>query len=247
MRTIDLNCDLGEGAGNDAELMALVTSANLACGGHAGDEAGMRSGVALALRYGVAVGAHPGIADRAGFGRGEARLGPGEAFDLVSSQVRALRKIALGLGARVAHVKPHGALYNLAARDPVVADEIAAAVLGADPGLILVGLAGSRLVAAGRARGLRVAEEGFADRTYRRDGSLTPRTERGALVADEEAAAAQALRLAREGRVASSDGADLELRVDTICLHGDGPGAVAFARRVRTALESAGIALRAPG
>ncbi len=247
MSGVDLNCDLGEGAGLDAELMPLISSANIACGGHAGDEAGMRAAVALARRHSVAIGAHPGFADRAHFGRRVVALAPGGAGALVAAQVRALHAVALECGARLAHVKPHGALYTLAARDGAVAAEIAEAVAAVDPGLILVGLAGSRLPEAGRARGLRVAAEGFADRAYLTDGSLAPRGHPGAVLTDPGAAAAQALRLAREGRVRTADGADLALAVDTLCVHGDEAGAVALARRLRKELEAAGIEIRAPG
>jgi 5-oxoprolinase (ATP-hydrolysing) subunit A len=244
MPAIDLNADLGEGAGRDAELMALVTSANIACGGHAGDEAEMRRTVEMALGHGVAIGAHPGFADREHFGRRELDLGPGGVGDLVARQLRALRAIAAEAGARLAHVKPHGALYNLAARSEAVAGEIARAVAEEDPDLILVGLAGGRLTAAGRALGLRVAAEAFADRAYLADGSLAPRGRPGAVLERPEEAAEQAVRLAREGRVRTADGGELELAPDTICLHGDGPRAAAVARRVRAGLEAAGIDLR---
>lgn len=240
MRTfIDLNCDVGEGAGLDAELMACVTSANIACGAHAGDAATMRATMALAERYGVAAGAHPGFADRDNFGRAERMLSPRELHDLVTRQIHALR--AFG---PVRHVKPHGALYNQAARDREMADVIAAAVYACDPALILFGLAGSELIRAGRARGLRVAHEVFADRTYQRDGSLTPRSRADALIQDEDSAVAQVLRLVREGVVRSTDGPDVKIQADTVCLHGDGLHAVAFARRLRIELEAAGIEVR---
>lgn len=242
MTTVDLNCDLGEGAGHDAELMPLITSANIACGAHAGDAATMRETVALAQRHGVAVGAHPGFADRKNFGRRELALPAGELRELVSGQIA-----ALGALAPVRHVKPHGALYNLAARDRAVAEAIAAAVTEAAPGAILFALAGSELVRAGQARGLRVAEEVFADRTYRRDGALTPRSEAGALIADEAAAVAQVLRMVRDGVVRATDGTDVAIRADTVCLHGDGAHAVDFARRLNAELSKAGIALKAFG
>ncbi len=226
---IDLNCDLGEGAGHDAELMPLITSANIACGAHAGDVAIMRATAALARRHGVAIGAHPGYEDREYFGRREMVLARGDVQALVEGQVRLLREITA-----VAHVKPHGALYNLAARDAEVAREVAAAVCSVDAGLVLVALRGSELVRAGRACGLRVAEEVFADRTYRADGSLTPRSEPGAVITDEVEAVAQALRLVRGG-------------ADTICLHGDGVHAVAFAQRLNAELRNARIAIRPLG
>jgi len=239
---VDLNCDLGEGAGHDAELMPWITSANIACGAHAGDEATMRATVELAQQQGVAIGAHPGFADREQFGRRELALTSAEIRALVAAQIAALRAFA-----PVRHVKPHGALYNLAARDRVVADSIAEAVHAADPALVLFALAGSELVRAGRARGLRVAEEVFADRTYRADGSLTPRSQPGALIEDEERAAAQVVRMVREGRVRAGDGSDVSIAADTICLHGDGAHAVAFARRLNAELQRAGVTLQAFG
>jgi UPF0271 protein len=244
MPAIDLNCDLGEGAGHDAELMPLVSSASVACGGHAGDRASMRAAIELALASGVAIGAHPGLADREGFGRRELPITPAAVAALVETQVGELRRLAAAQKARLAHVKPHGALYNMAARDFGIADAIAAAVRAIDPRLIVFGLAGGELLRAGRARGLRVAAEVFADRTYRRDGSLTPREQPGALIASEADAVAQVLRLVREGAVRATDGSDVLVTADTVCLHGDGPRAVAFAWRLRAALAAAGIEVR---
>lgn len=238
--TIDLNCDLGEGAGHEAELMPLITSANIACGAHAGDAETMRATVALANQHGVAIGAHPGFEDRENFGRRELPVTPAEVRRLVATQIDALR--ALG---KVRHVKAHGALYNLAARDAALAAAVAEAVWEADRELVLFALAGSELVRAGRARGLRVANEVFADRTYQRDGSLTPRARADALIAEEDAAVAQVLRLAREGVVRATDGTEVQLAADTVCLHGDGAHAVAFARRLNRELRAVGIALKA--
>lgn len=237
---IDLNCDLGEGAGHDAELMPLITSANIACGAHAGDEATMRATVALAQKHGVAIGAHPGFPDRANFGRKELSLSPDEIHDLVFTQVRQLR--ALGT---VRHVKPHGALYNLAAREVEVAQAIVYAVQEVDPKLVLFGLAGSQVIAVADACGLPVASEVFADRTYQADGSLTPRSRPDALITDEAAAVAQALRMVREARVRATNGQDVLIRADTICLHGDGPRPVEFARRLRDGFSAAGIEMKA--
>ena len=247
MHRIDLNCDLGEGAGHDAELMALVSSANIACGGHAGDEDTMRATIQLARQHGVAIGAHPGYADRANFGRVELAVSPLEVRGLVLGQTQRLLALAGHAGVRVHHVKPHGALYNQAARDPELARAVAEAVYEADPRLVLVGLAGSRLVEAGAACGLSVAAEAFADRTYRADGSLTPRSQPGALIEDEAAGVAQVLRLVCEGRVVADDGSEVAVRADSICLHGDGPRAVGFARRLREALVAAGVAAVALG
>lgn len=242
---IDLNCDLGEGASQDEALMPLVTSANIACGAHAGDEATMRATVALARRHGVAVGAHPGFSDREYFGRRELALSPAEIVALVRMQVETLRMIARAEGVVLKHVKPHGALYNLAARDAAVADAIAEAVAGVDGGLWLYGLAGGELLKAGKARGLRVASEVFADRTYQADGSLTPRNRPDALIKNPADAAAQALRMIRERRVRATDGSDVSITADTVCLHGDGADAVEFARGLRAALAQADVTARA--
>lgn len=247
MPRIDLNCDLGEGAGRDAELMPLITSANIACGAHAGDEATMRATVRLALQHGVAIGAHPGFADRANFGRRELPLTAAEVGRLIVEQTRALQAIAREAGGRVTHVKPHGALYNLAARDAALARGVAAAVRECDPALVLFGLAGSWSITAARECGLRVASEVFADRTYQPDGSLTPRSQPQALITDEHAAVAQVLRMVRERRVRAVTGAEVPIAADTVCLHGDGAHAVTFAQRLRAELAAANIETRAFG
>ena len=239
MPYLDLNCDLGEGAGHDVELMPLITSANIACGAHAGDDATMRATVALAQQHGVAIGAHPGYADKPNFGRREMALSVNALAALVTTQLAALARLA-----PLRHVKPHGALYNLAARDAAVAKTIAEAVRATDAGLILFALAGSELARAGRAAGLNVAEEVFADRTYQRDGSLTPRSQANALIADEDGAVSQVLRMVREGRVRATDGTDIAIKADTVCVHGDGANAVAFARRLRAELAEVGIKLK---
>jgi UPF0271 protein len=242
MPAVDLNCDLGEGVGRDRELMPWITSANIACGAHAGDTRTMHATVELARMHSVSIGAHPGFADRENFGRRELTLSPDELRRLVISQVAALAGFAA-----VRHVKPHGALYNLAARERAIAEVVAAAVKSVDASLILFALAGSELVRAGRAQGLRVAEEVFADRTYQRDGSLTPRSRPDALVTNEAAAVAQVLGMVRERVVRATDGTDVAINADTICVHGDGPHAVAFARRLRTALAEADVDVRAFG
>jgi UPF0271 protein len=241
---IDLNCDLGEGAGNDEALMPLITSANIACGAHAGDEQTMRATVRLAIRHGVAIGAHPGFADHEHFGRRELALAPAEIVTLVRGQVETLRKIAREEGAVVGHVKPHGALYNVSAREPAVAAAIAEAVASVDAGLALFGLAGSVSLAAGRARGLRVVAEVFADRTYQADGSLTPRGRADALIEDPATAVNQVLRMIRERTVRAIDGTDVAITADTVCLHGDGAEAVTFALGLREALSRVGVHLR---
>ncbi len=247
MPRIDLNCDLGEGAGHDAELMPLITSANIACGAHAGDEATMRASVVLAQRHGVRVGAHPGFADRENFGRRELATSPVEAGVLVHGQIRRLQRIAAETGAGVHHVKLHGALYTMAARDYDLAVMIAAAVQTTGRDSLLYAPAGSQLIRAARLVGLPVAAEVFADRTYQRDGSLTPRSRADALITDDERAAAQVLRMLREGVVRSTVGLDVPITADTVCVHGDGPHAVAVARRLRQELERAGIEIKAFG
>jgi 5-oxoprolinase (ATP-hydrolysing) subunit A len=238
---IDLNADVGEGMESDADLVPLVSSVNIACGAHAGDPETMRRTIELALRHGAAIGAHPGFMDRENFGRREIILPPGEAGRLVMEQVATLQEVAATLGAGVGHVKLHGALYNMAARDEALALEIADALLKSGAHWILVGLSGSRLVLAGRTVGLRVAEEAFADRLYRSDGSLTPRSQKGSVISDEAAAVGQAVRIASEGVVTASDGTVVPVVADTLCIHGDNPGAVKFAARIRAGLSAAGI------
>lgn len=239
VRSIDLNCDLGEGGENDVALMPWITSANIACGAHAGDGATMRATVALAVQHGAAVGAHPGFADRENFGRCEQALTACALHELITGQIEALRVCGV-----VRHVKPHGALYNQAARDRAIAEVVAEAVYAVDPKLILFALAGSELVRAGRERGLRVASEVFSDRTYQADGSLTPRSRRDALITDETVAVAQVLRMVRDGVVRTTDGNDVTIEADTVCMHGDGPSAALITRRLHDALRAAGIGVR---
>lgn len=247
MLRVDLNCDLGEGGAHDAELMALITSANIACGGHAGDETTMQAAIELALQHDVAIGAHPGLADRANFGRVERPLSPAEARELVLTQTERLLALVEKAGARLTHVKPHGALYNMAARDEALAQAVAEAVFEVDSRLVLVGLADGRLIEAGLGAGLRVLHEVFADRTYQADGRLTPRSRPDAMIHDEATAVAQVLRMVREGRVTATDGSEVMIRADTLCLHGDTANAVGFARSVVAALTAAGVAIRRPG
>ncbi len=243
---VDLNCDLGEGAGQDAELMPLITSANIACGAHAGDPATMRETVALARAYGVAIGAHPGFPDREHFGRREQVMAPGAAGEWVADQIRMLQGIAGETGTIVTHVKLHGALYNMAARDRALAEGILAALAGVPGRPTLVALSGSVLERLAREGGVvPVVAEVFADRTYRPDGSLTPRAQPGAVITDEAQAVAQVRRLVRDGLVGTTDGGTVALRAETICLHGDGLRAVAFARRLRNELAATGIVVRA--
>jgi UPF0271 protein len=248
--SIDLNSDVGEsfGAyrlGADADVMRSITSANVACGFHAGDPAVMRHTVRLARDAGVAVGAHPGFPDLVGFGRRELRASPREVEDLVLYQIGALAAIAASEGVSLAHVKAHGALYNMAARDRTLADAIARAVCAADRALVLFGLPGSELLRAGEAAGLRVASEGFADRAYSPDGSLSPRTDPGSVIHDPEEVVRRSLRMVTDGRVTATDGSTLEIPVDTLCVHGDTVGAAELARRLREGLEQRGVTVRA--
>lgn len=250
MYRVDLNCDMGEGfgayrLGNDEALMPLISSANIACGFHAGDPGTMARTVALAVRHGVAIGAHPGLPDREGFGRRHMQISPQEAYELTLYQVGAMAAMARAAGGRVQHVKAHGALYNMAAKEPALARAIALAVADLDPGLLFIGLAGSELIVQAKACGLRVASEAFADRTYQPDGSLTPRSRDDALVASDEAAVAQVLEMVTAGRVRATNGEWIALQADTICLHGDGANALSFAQRVRAALQAEGVDIRA--
>jgi UPF0271 protein len=247
---IDLNSDVGEsfGAwtmGDDAEVMRGITSANVACGYHAGDPTGMRRTVRLARDAGVSVGAHPGFPDLLGFGRRELRASPQDVEDMVLYQIGALAALAEAEGVALAHVKAHGALYNMAVRDRALSDAIARAVRAIDPSLVLFGLPGSELLQAGRDAGLTVAAEGFADRAYEPDGSLTPRSRPGSVLHDPNAVVARAVRLVRDGRVTCSDGTEIAMRVDTLCTHGDTPGAAELTRRLREGLQRAGIAVSA--
>ncbi len=246
---VDLNGDVGESsdsrpAGHDALLMPALTSANIACGFHAGDPTTMRLTVRLARQCGVSVGAHPSLHDLEGFGRREMPCSPAEVEDLVVYQIGALAAIAAREAVRLTHVKPHGALYNMAARDPRLAEAIARAVVSVDPALVLFGLSGSHSIDAARRAGLRAASEVFADRAYRADGSLQPRSEPGAVLHDESAVIDRAVQMVTTGSVTAVDGAQVPLEVDTICLHGDTPGAAALARRLREALASAGVDVR---
>lgn len=244
---IDFNCDLGEGCGDDAAIVACISSASIACGGHAGDEASMRTAVELCQAHGIAIGAHPSFEDRAHFGRRELSLPPAQVQALVQRQVARLADACGAAGACLQHVKPHGALYNLAARDAATAQAIVAAVLAIDPGLRLYALSGSTLSAAGRAAGLAVAEEVFAERGYQADGQLAPRGTPGAVIDTLEAALAQVRGLLHAGEAIAVDGRRVPLRADTLCLHGDRADAAAFARGLRDALGHDGIAILPPG
>jgi len=249
---IDLNADMGEGfgawrMGHDEDLLGIVTSANVACGFHAGDATIMRELAGLAKERGVALGAHPGFDDKWGFGRRAISMNARHLEYMVAYQIGALQALAAYSGAPLRHVKPHGALYNMAAKDADYALAIAQAIASVDARLILVGLPDSEMQKAADRAGLAYAREGFCDRLYRDDGSLTPRSQKGAVLEDLEDVALQAVRFACDGEIVTETGARLTLTVDTLCVHGDEPGAVARARAARRVLEAAGVELRAVG
>ncbi|MEM5276338.1 5-oxoprolinase subunit PxpA [Cupriavidus taiwanensis] len=242
---IDLNADLGEGCGNDEALLALISSANIACGWHAGDAATMVQTVKWALERGVAIGAHPSYPDRDNFGRTEMQRDPEHVYADVLYQIGALAAIVRAQGGVLHHVKPHGALYNQAVRDPALARAIVRAVRDFDADLVFFGLAGSQMIDVAKQAGLRVRQEVFADRGYNSDGTLVKRGTPGALHEDEEVALDQTLTMVREQRVRAIDGSWVPIQAETVCLHGDGAHALAFARRIRERLGAEGIAIRA--
>ena len=248
--SVDLNCDMGEsfGAwtlGSDAALMSFITSANIACGFHAGDPAVMKATVRAALRHHVAIGAHPGLPDLVGFGRRNMDISAEEAFDMTVYQLGALAAIVKAEGGKLHHLKPHGALYNMAATNAGLAEAIAEATYKVQPELILYGLAGSELTKAGEKIGLRTAHEVFADRTYQANGTLTPRRQSDALITTADAAITQVLRMVQDGSVRTQQGTDVAIRADTVCLHGDGSHALEFAQRLHATLHQAGVFLQA--
>jgi UPF0271 protein len=248
MTRVDLNCDLGESFGRytiglDEQVIPLITSCNIACGFHAGDPSVMHRTVALASKAGIGIGAHPGYRDLEGFGRRPMSISDAEAYDAVVYQVSALMGVCATQGARLHHVKPHGALYNRAAVDASFADAIARAVRDLDDGLVLVGLASGELVKAGRRLGLRVAQEYFVDRNYDDEGRLADRRLPDALITDEEVAFERAIRAVEPGTVTSLSGKEIAINADTICVHGDGPQALEFTRMLRSRFVERGIAL----
>jgi UPF0271 protein len=247
-RSIDLNADIGEGFGryrlDDDTLLGVVTSANIACGFHAGDPQVMRETVVQAVARGVAIGAHPGYPDLVGFGRRDLAASPAEIEAFMVYQIGALQGFCAAAGGRLRYVKPHGALYNRAARDVAAADAIALAVKSIDPALALLGLAGSGMLAAAERAGIRGVSEAFVDRAYRSDGTLVPRTESGAVLTDPDMIADRALRMVETGSVRSIEGITIEVRAESLCAHGDGREAVAIVRAVRARLEHAGITVR---
>ncbi|WP_050614927.1 LamB/YcsF family protein [Bacillus testis] len=246
MKIIDINCDMGESFGNyllgrDEEILDYVTSANIACGFHAGDPATMRKTVNSALKKNVGIGAHPGLQDLIGFGRREMHISPREAYEIVIYQMGALSAFVKAEGGRLQHVKPHGALFNMAAKNYSLAEAIAEAVYKVDPDIILFGLAGSESIKAAEQIGLRTASEVFSDRTYQMDGSLTSRNEENALIKDSMVAIKQVVRMVRERKVSTVQGIDIPIQAHTVCIHGDGVTALEFAQQISSTLQNNGI------
>lgn len=244
--TVDFNADLGEGAGHDDELLALVTSANIATGFHAGTPMSILASIRSAMKHGVCVGAHPSYDDRKNFGRMDVTVPASTLFAQLTYQIGAFYSLAIAAGTRANHVKPHGALYNAAVRDQEIAEAIAHAILAVDSSLILFAPVNSLLERAGETAKLQVRREVFADRNYLSDGALVPRSRPDALLHDSDEAATRVLRMLRESKVRSVDGVDVDVRPETICVHGDTPGAVEFARVLRSRLEKEGVEISAP-
>src|SRR5947208_16729664 len=244
--SVDINADLGEGSGHDAELFELISSANIATGVQAGDSDTKQTAISAAKKHGVAAGGHASFFAPENFGRKELKLPNEKVFDAVAYQLGIFQAIASALDVRPNHVKPHGALYNMAVRDEKLADAIARAIASVDPKLILFAPDKSELARAGETQGLQIAREVFADRNYLNDGWLVLRTRPDALLHDPKEAAERVLRMLREGKVRSVEGRDVDVRGETICVHGDTPGAVEFARELRTQLEREGVGIRAP-
>lgn len=250
MKVVDLNCDMGESfgtniIGNDEGIMPFISSANIACGFHGGTPTVMHRTIEIAVRHGIAIGAHPSFHDLEGFGRREMNLSTAEIYDLVIYQVSALAGFVKVTGANLHHVKPHGALYNMAARDAEIATTIANAIADFDSTLVMYGLSGSELISAGKKRGLKTCSEVFADRHYQDDGSLTPRTKPHALITSTTEAVAQVMRMVKEKTVISDRGNPVPIDAETICIHGDGAHAVQFAKDISESLKSSGIIIKA--
>jgi UPF0271 protein len=245
MITIDINCDMGEGIENDEALMPFITSANIACGYHAGDETTMRSTVMMAKKALVAIGAHPSFLDRENFGRTEIKdITPQQVYDVVIAQLTSIHKIVIECNTHLHHVKPHGALYNMAAKDPALSMAIANAIYDFDKTQVLFGLSGSYLISEAKAMGIKTASEVFADRTYQDDGNLTPRTKLNALIEDEERAIGQVIQMIKKGTVTATSGKEVPILAETICLHGDGKNAVAFASAINKRLIAENITIK---
>lgn len=250
MYQVDLNCDLGESfgryqLGEQQEILKYVTSANVACGFHAGDPTVMRETVKLAIEHGVKIGAHPGLPDLNGFGRRNMSITPQEGYDMVVYQIGALQAFLTIHNETMQHVKPHGALYQMASKDRELAEAIAQAVYDVSPSLVLFGLSGSELTRAGEKIGLRTAHEVFADRTYQADGSLTSRAQADALITDQEHSVSQVIKMVTEGKVTSQQQTEVSLQADTICIHGDGVHAVEFAKYINETLTNTNISVTA--
>ena len=243
---VDLNADLGEGAGQDSELFELITSANIACGFHAGDPISVLKSIRQANEQNVSIGAHPSLMDRENFGRTEIEIEPAHVFAQVSYQLGAFNALATAVGARVNHVKPHGALYNMAVKNEQLSEAIVQAMLVVDPYMFLFAPSNSALERAAKAAEIRVVSEVFADRNYLSDGSLVPRSRGDALLKDPNEAANRVVRMLRENKVMSIEGHDVDVRAETICVHGDNPGAVEFARELRSQLELEGVRISPP-
>lgn len=242
---VDLNCDLGEGMNTDEQIIPLISSANIACGFHAGDESTMKRTIELCLQHGVAIGAHPSWPDRENFGRTEMNLTEQELYDCVTDQLQVLQNIASTFNTKLHHVKPHGALYNQSAKNKIIASTIAKAVKYFDASLILFGLSGSISLNEAELLGLKTAHEVFADRTYRDDGSLTPRSQHNALIEDEDKAVQQALQMIQKGTVTAISGKVIPVKADTVCLHGDGKHALIFCTNIHEQLKKQGIVIKA--
>jgi UPF0271 protein len=242
--TIDLNCDMGEGMPHDAAIMPFISSANIACGAHAGDRYIMRTTIELCLKHSVAIGAHPGFSDKKNFGRTPIELSQPELYDLITNQLQNLSTICREMSATLHHVKPHGALYNLAARDQEMSKTIAQAVFDFNRKLIYYGLSGSYMISEAKKIGLPTAHEVFADRTYQKDGSLTPRTQEHALIEDENAAMKQVLMMIKDGKVEAIDKSVIPIQAETICIHGDGKFAVQSAQAIHQQLKKEGITIK---
>jgi 5-oxoprolinase (ATP-hydrolysing) subunit A len=243
--TIDLNCDMGEGVGNDEQLMPYISSANIACGFHAGSHSTMTDTVLLAKRHGVAIGAHPSFPDRENFGRTNMTSSHRSVYELVAYQVNALKAIAQTHGSKLHHVKPHGALYNMAAIDHDMAEAIVSAINDLDKTLVLYGLAGSEMIKSARSKGLNCFEEAFADRSYQSNGTLTPRTDPKALIETEQEAVAQALQLIKSNQVRAINESLIAVHADSICIHGDGKQAIQFVKALNKGLTEEGIQISA--
>lgn len=232
----DFNCDLGEGTGNDALIMPYITSANIACGYHAGDVYSIQQTVELCQQHNVNIGAHPSFLDKAGFGRTAYHLPESEIYELIIQQLIIFSSVADTMNVKIRHVKPHGALYNMSAADAVIAGTIARAVKDFDPALILYGLSGSESIKQAQKIGLNTANEVFADRTYQDDGSLTPRKYANALISEEEKAVGQVLQMLQKGTVTTTSGKEIAIVADTVCVHGDGAHAVELAKAIHKAI-----------